>query len=244
MGKIIDRGHYVAAPLPSDAVLVADGLSREDVLVFHPGGASVVSVGGQAAGRFSTGSPVAYILEKNAVLRLSVLVFPGADMDLPLSIDLVGEGSSATVSAAFLCTGSQKVSFRVEMRHRVGGCTSRQLFNGILSDNARSSFDGRIVVAPDAMQTKACQENHNILLSAGARAETRPQLEIYADDVECSHGATVGSLDDNALFYMRSRGIPEAEARRLQLVSFLSPVLADVPAALRDEYLEALRGMV
>ena len=101
------------------------------------------------------------------------------------------------------------------------------------------SFDGRIIVAPDAQQTEAYQENHNILLSDDAHVETTPQLEIYADDVKCSHGATVGRLDEDAQFYMRSRGIPEKEARVLQMLSFLSPVTPEgrekeVDAAVRS----------
>ena len=87
-------------------------------------------------------------------------------------------------------------------------------------------FDGLIHVAPDAQKTEAYQENHSILLSGEAQVQTSPQLEIYADDVVCSHGATIGSLSEDELFYMRSRGIPEAEARQMQIQSFLSPVLS------------------
>ena len=88
-------------------------------------------------------------------------------------------------------------------------------------------FDGIIVVAPDAQQTEAFQENHNIVLTDEAAVQTKPQLEIYADDVKCSHGATVGRLNEDELFYMRSRGVPEAEARALQMLSFLSPVIPE-----------------
>ena len=94
--------------------------------------------------------------------------------------------------------------------------------------------------APDAQKTEAYQENHNILLDDTARVETRPQLEIYADDVECSHGATTGYLNPDEQFYMRSRGIPEDEARRLQVISFLSSVLEDVPEEVRDGILAAI----
>ena len=89
-------------------------------------------------------------------------------------------------------------------------------------------FYGKIVVAQDAQKTEAYQENHNILLSDDARVNTKPQLEIYADDVKCSHGATVGRLNEEEQFYMRSRGIPEQEARALQMISFLAPVLESV----------------
>ena len=110
------------------------------------------------------------------------------------------------------------------MHHRAPGCVSRQLFNGIAGGSSHVTFEGRIIVAPDAQKTEAYQENHNIVLSDQAHAETMPQLEIYADDVKCSHGATVGRLDEEALFYMRTRGVPEKDAKVLQMLSFLSPV--------------------
>ena len=94
-------------------------------------------------------------------------------------------------------------------------------------------------MAPDAQQTEAYQENHNIVLTDTAKVDTRPQLEIYADDVKCSHGATVGQLNADELFYMRSRGVPEAEARTLQMLSFLSPV---VPAGREEEIERVLRS--
>ena len=101
-------------------------------------------------------------------------------------------------------------------------------------------FHGVIVVAPDAQQTEAYQENHNIVLTDQARVETRPQLEIYADDVKCSHGATVGQLNEDELFYMRSRGIPEKEAKTLQMLSFLSPV---IPEGRAEEIESAVRSL-
>ena len=107
--------------------------------------------------------------------------------------------------------------------------------NGVAGGEAKAFFDGRIIVAQDAQKTEAYQTNRNILLTEGAKVETKPQLEIYADDVKCSHGATIGRLDEQEQFYMRSRGIPEDEAKFLQLISFLSPVLEDVPADRKEE---------
>ena len=153
---------------------------------------------------------------------------------MELNIDFAGEGAEASLSGIYVCREGE-FSLKVTVRHRVGNCVSSQLFNGIVAGSARTAFDGRIVVAPDAQKIKAYQTNHNLLLGTEARAETRPQLEIYADDVECSHGATVGRLDDAAQFYMQSRGIPEQEARVLQMISFLSPVLEHVPEERRDE---------
>lgn len=173
-------------------------------------------------------------------LRLTLIALPGVSAELPLRVDLTGEGASADIAGLYLCSSNERLDLKLDLRHLVPGCTSRQLFKGIVGGDARFSFYGRILVKDGAMRTKAYQENHNLLLSDTARAETRPQLEIYADDVECSHGATVGRLDETQLFYMRSRGIPEAEARRFQILSFLSPVLSRLPEELASEIAEKI----
>jgi Fe-S cluster assembly protein SufD len=165
-----------------------------------------------------------YVVGAGEKLALTFVVLPGESRDVDVAIDLVGEGAEVELKGLYLCGGDERVNFHILMHHRAGGCVSRQLFNGIASGTARVTFDGRIVVAPDAQKTEAYQENHNIVLSDAAHAETKPQLEIYADDVKCSHGATVGRLDEEALFYMRTRGVPEREAKVLQMLSFLSPV--------------------
>lgn len=157
-------------------------------------------------------------------LELTLVILPGTSCEIPLTIDLNGEGASVLMRGLYLCNGSQTVDISVEVNHRVPGCSSRQQFRGIVGGEADVSFFGRIMVAKDALKTKAYQENHNILTSEKATVGTKPQLEIYADDVECSHGATVGSLDENERFYMQSRGIPEDEARVLQMISFISPI--------------------
>ena len=155
------------------------------------------------------------------------MVLPGESRDINLNIDLIGPGAEAHIKALYLSGADEKVNFNLVMHHRAPGCKSTQLVNGIAGGEAQVNFNGTIVVAPDAQQTEAFQENHNIVLTDSAKVQTRPQLEIYADDVKCSHGATVGQLSEEELFYMRSRGIPEAEARTLQMLSFLSPVIPE-----------------
>ena len=172
-------------------------------------------------------------------LELQLVVLPGESRDIEVSIDLEGPGAEAHIKGLYLCGADEKVHFRIVMHHRAPGCKSTQLINGIAGGKADVRFDGTIVVAPDTQQTEAYQENHNIVLTPEARVETKPQLEIYADDVKCSHGATVGRLNEDELFYMRSRGIPEAEARTLLMLSFLSPVIpagreAEIEAAVRS----------
>ena len=165
-----------------------------------------------------------YTVGAGEKLELTFVVLPGESRDIDVAIDLVGEGAEVLLKGLYLCGGDERVNFRILMHHRAPGCLSRQLFNGIAGGSSRVTFEGRIIVAPDAQKTEAYQENHNIVLSDQAHAETMPQLEIYADDVKCSHGATVGRLDEEALFYMRTRGVPEKDAKVLQMLSFLSPV--------------------
>ena len=173
-------------------------------------------------------------------LELQYVVLPGESREIEVSVDLEGPGAEAHIKGLYLCGGDEIVRFRVLMHHRAPGCKSTQLFNGIAGGKADVRFDGTIVVAPDAQKTEAYQENHNIVLTPEAKVETKPQLEIYADDVKCSHGATVGQLNEDELFYMRSRGIPEAEARTLQMLSFLSPV---IPAGRQEEIEVAVRSL-
>ncbi|MBR3386694.1 MAG: SufD family Fe-S cluster assembly protein [Bacteroidales bacterium] len=182
-----------------------------------------------------------YTVGAGEKLELTFVVLPGESRDIDVAIDLIGEGAEVSLKGLYLCGGEERVNFRILMHHRAPGCVSRQLFNGIAGGSSRVTFDGRIIVAPDAQKTEAYQENHNIVLSDRAHAETMPQLEIYADDVKCSHGATVGRLDEEALFYMRTRGVPEKDAKVLQMLSFLSPV---TPEGDRERVEEAVLKLV
>ena len=181
-----------------------------------------------------------YQVRSGEKLNLEYVVLPGESRDIDLRIDLIGPGAEAHIKALYLCKGDEKVNFRILMHHLAPGCHSTQQVKGIAGGCAQVHFDGIIVVAPDAQQTEAFQENHNIVLTDEARVETKPQLEIYADDVKCSHGATVGRLNPDELFYMRSRGIPEIEARTLQMLSFLSPV---IPVGREEEVEKAVRSL-
>ena len=169
------------------------------------------------------------VLQTGASADILVLILPGKDSSLDFRIEMTGQDAQCRLFGLFLCPSDEKVKINVEMLHNAGRCSSHQLFRGIVSGTSRADFYGRIVVAPDAQVTEAYQENHNLLLSDTARIDTQPQLEIYADDVKCSHGAAVGKLNEDEQFYMRSRGIPEDEAKILQMLSFAAPVLDMLP---------------
>ena len=163
-----------------------------------------------------------------------LLVYPGVSCDVKLDVRLAGEGAEANIYGAYVCGGEERVKIAVDMHHDLPHCNSRQLFKGIAGGVSKVDFYGKIIVAQDAQRTEAYQENHNLLLSDGARVDTKPQLEIYTDDVKCSHGATIGRLNEEEQFYMRSRGITLEEARVLQMISFIAPVLEVIPEEERE----------
>lgn len=172
--------------------------------------------------------PSHIVLAADAKAEICLVVLPGASCDLSMSVELEGMGAEANISGVYICGGTERMKIGVDMYHKVPHCNSRQLFKGIAGGESRVDFYGKIIVARDAQKTEAYQENHNLLLSDGAKVDTKPQLEIYADDVKCSHGATIGRLNEEEQFYMRSRGISLEEARVLQMVSFVSPVLEHI----------------
>ena len=169
--------------------------------------------------------PQHIVVERDACVDMVLLVLPGVSCDVKLDVRLAGEGAEANIYGAYVCGGEEKVKISVDMHHDLPHCNSRQLFKGIAGGTSRVDFYGKIIVAQDAQRTEAYQENHNILLSDGAKVDTKPQLEIYADDVKCSHGATIGRLNEEEQFYMRSRGITLEDAQVLQMISFIAPVL-------------------
>ena len=168
-------------------------------------------------------------LEAGEKRSAAFLVPRGVSGSFEVVYELAGEGAELDLTGVYACCGEQKVDFRITVRHLCAGCVSHQLFKGLAEDEARVQFEGLVYVAAGAEKTEALRDNHSLLLSENAFVQSSPQLEIYADDVVCSHGATVGSLDENEQFYMRSRGISLEEARRLQILSFLSPVLEGLP---------------
>ena len=138
---------------------------------------------------------------------------------------LAGEGGECLINGLFIGGGRQHLDNYMLVEHASPHCDSRQFYNGILGGHAHGVFHGRIIVHKDAQKTDARQTNRNLLLSETAQIDTKPQLEIHADDVKCTHGATIGQIDEEALFYLRSRGIDEASARRVLLLAFATECL-------------------
>ena len=192
--------------------------------------------------------PQHIVVERDACIDMVLLVMPGVSCDVKLDVKLAGEGAEANIYGAYVCGGDERVKISVDMHHDLPHCNSRQLFKGIAGGTSRVDFYGKIIVAQDAQRTEAYQENHNILLTDGVKVDTKPQLEIYADDVKCSHGATIGRLNEEEQFYMRSRGISLEDAKVLQMISFIAPVLENIPEADREavfmKFEDAIRALI
>lgn len=153
---------------------------------------------------------------------------------------LDGEGAECLINGLFVGGGKQHMDNYMLVEHAQPNCSSRQFYNGILDERSRGVFHGRIVVHKDAQHTDAKQTNRNLLLSDEARIDTKPQLEIYADDVKCTHGATIGQIEEEALFYLRSRGLAESEARNLLLYAFAVECLDRMREAPARAFVESL----
>jgi Fe-S cluster assembly protein SufD len=153
---------------------------------------------------------------------------------------LAGEGGECLINGLFVGNGRQHLDNYMYVEHASPHSSSRQFYNGILDGHAHGVFHGRIVVHKNAQKTDAKQTNRNLLLSDDAQIDTKPQLEIYADDVKCTHGATIGQIEENALFYLRSRGIDETLARRLLLSAFANECLERMQPGGARNYVERM----
>ncbi|MBK6848444.1 MAG: Fe-S cluster assembly protein SufD [Proteobacteria bacterium] len=188
---------------------------------------------GQAATQLATVQAT-----QHADSRLTSLtcVLGGALVRNTIGTRLAAPGAQSTLDGLFFAGGRQHVDNHTTIDHEQPRCASSECYKGILDGAATGVFNGKVLVRPQAQQTDARQSNHNLLLSATATVNSKPQLEIFADDVKCSHGATIGQLDAEALFYLRARGIDEGAARSLLTWAFASEVIERVPfAALRRQ---------
>jgi Fe-S cluster assembly protein SufD len=156
-----------------------------------------------------------------------------------LFVRFAGEGTIAHICGASLLRGREHADTTVIADHAAGGCTSREVFKSVLDDEARGVFQGKIIVRPHAQKTDAKMATHALLLSETAEADNKPELEIFADDVQCGHGATSGDLDEDLLFYLRARGIPAKEAQALLIQAFVGEAVEGIEhAGLRDALME------
>ena len=178
-------------------------------------------------------------LEKSSVLHITQLNAGAAWARGTLTASLHGEGAEARVNGLMFGSGDHHVDQRVQVRHLTGLNESSQLFKGVLKDRARGVLNGKIHIAQNAQKVNSSQMNHNLLLSPTAEADTKPELEIFADDVKANHGASIGRLNEDKLFYLLSRGIPRTQAVSILARAFVSDVLMKVPSRVQREWLNA-----
>lgn len=176
-------------------------------------------------------------LESNAQFK-TTSISKGAQLARnALHVSLNGINSSCSITGLYLTEKTQHIDNHINVEHMVPQCSSYQQFKGVLDDRSKAVFSGRVVVHKDAQKTIAHQSDKNLILSQGARINTKPSLEIFADDVECTHGATAGSVAEDALFYMRSRGIDEKTAKQILISGFAAEIVETIPIDSLKTYL-------
>ena len=226
---------------------VADGVSVRIVLLPASGSESEVTIrlgaGAQAdAVGWYDGCRSAVKLQQEAGSRFAMTAVVAGSAETSFAAGLDGAGAEYGFGGVFMAGAGDSPAVRMRVSHNAAGCRSESTVKGVASADGRGRFEGLVYVAKDAQQTDARQTSRNLLIGSEARITTLPQLEIYADDVKCSHGATVGQMDADAILYMRQRGINEAVARRLQVEGFIADVVMHCAVAeVGDALLEALQ---
>ncbi|MGB0166801.1 MAG: Fe-S cluster assembly protein SufD, partial [Luteibaculum sp.] len=171
---------------------------------------------------------IAANLQDHALLQINTLNFQGDWVRNNIEVSLIGEHAHATLNGLVMPVDKQHVDNHTKVNHCVANCTSSESYKNIVSDQATAIFNGKILVHQDAQKTNAYQNSANMLLSEQATVNAKPELEIYADDVKCSHGSTTGQLDEEALFYLQARGIPKNKAQKLLLTAFAGEVIETI----------------
>ena len=180
---------------------------------------------------------------RDSTLNLHFVAFGAALARHDIGAVMAGPGGKLILNGLYLLASQQHADHHTTIDHAADHCESHEYFNGVLDGKSRGVFTGRIIVRPGAQKTDSKQTNNNLLLSTDAHADSQPQLEIYADDVKCTHGSTVGPLDPRAVFYLRSRGVGEHEARRLLTYGFAAEILGRMEVApLRAQLDSIVRG--
>ena len=177
---------------------------------------------------------------RDSTVNLHTVAFGAALARHDIGAVMAGPGGTLILNGLYLLAAEQHADHHTTIDHAADHCESHEYFNGVLDGHSRGVFTGRIIVRPGAQKTDSKQTNNNLLLSTDAHADSQPQLEIYADDVKCTHGSTVGPLDPRALFYLQSRGVGEHDARRLLTYGFAAEILGRMDVAPLRAQLDAI----
>jgi Fe-S cluster assembly protein SufD len=241
---------------PRNLFVVADGAQAHIIESFHSVSTTTyfnnlvteVYVGANAHLdhlKLQDENPSAYHVSNSQVHQERDSVYTTVNLDLGaklvrnnLNIRLNGVNGEAHIFGYYMGSGDQHIDNQTFIDHAVPNCFSNELYKGILDDRARGVFNGKILVRPDAQKTNALQSNKTLLLTNDAEVDVKPQLEIFADDVKCTHGATIGQLDDEALFYLRARGISEEMASAMLRHAFVADVLENIKVESIREHMD------
>lgn len=166
--------------------------------------------------------------EKDSNFTINTATLNGKLVRNNLNIQVNGENCETNLYGSYLLKGKQHVDNHTVVDHKVANCNSNELYKGVIDENATAVFNGKVFVRPDAQKINAFQSNGNVLLSDNGTVNSKPELEIYADDVKCSHGSTTGQLDDDAIFYLRARGLSEKSAYKLLVSAFVAEALENI----------------
>jgi Fe-S cluster assembly protein SufD len=177
---------------------------------------------------------------RDSTVNVHTVAFGAALARHDIGAVMAGPGGRLILNGLYLLDGAQHADHQTTIDHAAHHCESHEYFNGVLDGKSRGVFTGRIIVRPGAQKTDSKQTNNNLLLSAEAHADSQPQLEIYADDVKCTHGSTVGPLDPRAMFYLQSRGVGEHDARRMLTYGFAAEILGRLEVAPLRAQLDAI----
>jgi Fe-S cluster assembly protein SufD len=167
-------------------------------------------------------------ISANGNFTLNTITLGGSLIRNNAHAQIKGQNAECNLNGAYLLKGSAHVDNHTLVEHQVPNCNSNELYKGVMDDKSTGVFNGKVIVHIDAQKTNAFQSNANVLLSKDSAINSKPELEIYADDVKCSHGSTTGQLDENAVFYLRARGVSETSARQLLVQAFIEDVLDKV----------------
>ncbi len=167
-------------------------------------------------------------LHANTTFTLNTITLGGRLIRNNVHAQIKGQNSECNLNGAYLLKGNTHIDNHTLIEHQVPHCNSNELYKGVMDDQSTGVFNGKVIVHTDAQKTNAFQSNANVLLSSDATINSKPELEIYADDVKCSHGSTTGQLDENAIFYLRARGVAQESARQLLVQAFIEDVLEKI----------------
>lgn len=166
--------------------------------------------------------------EKNSTFTINTTTLNGGLVRNNLNIEVIGQNCMTNLNGTYLLKGNQHVDNHTTVDHKAPNCESHELYKGVVNDKSTAVFNGKVFVRKDAQKINAFQSNANVLLSDDSTINSKPELEIYADDVKCSHGSTTGQLDEEAVFYLRARGLSEKSARKLMISAFVNDVLKKI----------------